>query len=82
MPLYARLCSLSGDRLRDRDRERDQPSPKYGAMILTLTFSPMRHIPIVSYRLTPQSRGHRLQLRRWAYASDRFFAASTDDRPM
>lgn len=39
----------------------------------------MRHIPVFSYRFTPHSLGHRLQLRRWAYALERFFAASIED---
>jgi hypothetical protein len=30
--------------------------------------------------LTPQSRGQRLQFLRWAYAAERFFAASRDER--
>lgn len=43
----------------------DLPSPKCGAMTLTFTVSaPIRQTPVFSYRLTPQSRGQRLQLRR------------------
>lgn len=58
---------------------RAKPSPKCGAITLTFTFSPIRQCPVVSYLLTPQSRGQRLQFRRWAYALDLFMAASRDE---
>lgn len=55
------------------------PSPKCGATVFTLTFSaPIKQTPVFSYRLTPHSLGHKLQLLKCAYAWDRFFEASIE----
>lgn len=41
-------------------------SAKWGAMVLTTTSLPMRHVPLFSKRLTEHERGQRLHSRRCA----------------
>lgn len=56
-------------------------SPRWGAITLTFAVSaPIKHVPVVSYRLTPHFRGQRLHSRKCAYARDRFLDSLTELR--
>jgi hypothetical protein len=51
--------------------------------VLTLTVSaPIKHTPVCSNLLTPQSLGQRLQFRRCACASERILDASAEEISM